>query len=148
MMKRETPTQWARVLEGAGIHSARDLARELDVSPQTAVRLLHGEQTSRDTIEAAATLLGISPEKVLALRGETSLPPFRLPPDADRLTQRQRAAVVAVVRAMLEPADAAANTQAPSGAAPPIHLIEAETEAKIDALLDAPKQPRRPPKGP
>lgn len=102
VMRRETPLQWVPVLEAAGFHSARRFGEELGVAPQTALRLLHGEPTSRDTIEAAATLLGVSVEKIRELRGERALPPFRLPPEADHLTQRQRVAVVAVVRAMLE----------------------------------------------
>jgi transcriptional regulator with XRE-family HTH domain len=109
-MKRETPLQWEPVLESAGLHSARDLARVLDVSPQTAIRLLHGEKTSRETIEAAAVVLGVTPEDVRKLREELALPPFRLPPEADHLTPRQRAAIVAVVRAMLEPPDDPAPT--------------------------------------
>lgn len=136
--------QWEPVLEGAGLHSARDLARELGVSPSTAARLLHGEQTSRETIEAAATLLGISPERVRELRDEVALPPFRLPPDADQLSQRQRAAIVAVVRAMLEPADAPAMSKAPTGAAPietPDEIkarVTAEREAALRSSLREP----------
>lgn len=134
MARRETPLWWVPVLEAAGLHSARDLARELDVSPQTAVRLVHGEQTSRETIEAAATLLGVTPERIRELREEESLPPFRLPPEADRLGPKQRTAVVAVVRAMLELADAATKTRAASAADSPTHE---ESIAARDVTLAA-----------
>jgi transcriptional regulator with XRE-family HTH domain len=106
--RRETPIEWVRLLESKRLHSIRDLAAALDVSPQTATRLVHGEHSSRQTIEAAAELLGVTPERIRELRHEAALPPFRLPPEADQLSQRQRAAVVAVVRAMMEPAHAAA----------------------------------------
>lgn len=108
MTRRELPEAWAKAMEPKRLRSLRDLARKLEVSPQTASRLVHGEQTSRDTIEAAAELLQISPERIRAMRNEEPLPPFRLPPEADQLGQQQRAAVVAVVRAMLEPRNAPA----------------------------------------
>lgn len=133
-MKRETPLPWVEALESAGLHSARDLARELAVSPQTAVRLIHGEQTSRETMEAAAGILGLTVEKVQELRGETPLPPFRLPPEADRLSQRQRAAVFAVVRAMLEPEDGTATKRAAPAARVPLNNDEKKADATINRL--------------
>lgn len=101
--RRDTPEQWLPLLERQRIHSARQLAEQLGISPQTATRLLHGEQTSEETITAAADLLRVAPAEIRRLRGEVVLPPFRLPADADKLTPAQRAAVRAVVRAMLQP---------------------------------------------
>lgn len=105
-------------MEKRRLHSLRDLASALDVAPQTATRLVHGEQTSRETIEAAAKLLGVPAEKIHELRNEAPLPPFRLPPEADQLGPRQRTAIVAVVKAMLEMTDATPTSEAPTEAAP------------------------------
>lgn len=106
MTRRETPAVWLELMESKRLHSIRDLGAALSVSPQTASRLVHGDASSRQTIEAAAELLGVTPERIRQMRHETPLSPFRLPPEADQLGPRQRAAIVAVVRAMLEPTDA------------------------------------------
>lgn len=105
MNKRETPAQWLPVLERHRIHSARDLAARLGVAVQTASRLLHGEQTSGRTIADAAALLGVTVEDIHELRGEARRRPFVIPDGADRLTPKQRAAVKAVILAMLENTD-------------------------------------------
>lgn len=104
MSRRDIPPQWLPLLEKERIHSARQLADRLGIGPSTATRLLHGEQTSPETIERVATLLKEPAAKIRELRGEVVLPPFRLPVEADQLTPRQRQAVLAVVRAMLDPA--------------------------------------------
>lgn len=111
MARRDIPPQWLPLLERNGIHSARQLAERLDVAPMTATRLLHAESTSPETIQAAADQLRVETAEIRRLRGEVELPPFQLPHEADQLTPRQRAAVLAVVRAMLPTDDLAAQQQ-------------------------------------
>lgn len=116
------------------LHSIRDLATALNVSPQTAVRLVFGEHSSRETIEAAAELLGVPTTRVREMRQETPLQPFRLPPEADQLGQKQRAAIVAVVRAMLEPDDAPMNET---------QVVADEVEKRRQKLREGRKSPTR-----
>jgi hypothetical protein len=142
VMKRETPAQWISLLETHGIHSARGLAERMDVSVQTAVRLLHGEQTSDGTIDAAAELLGVGRDDIRRLRGEVALPPFRLPSEADTLSPRQRSAVLAVVRAMLDPGAPNATTMTRSQQ---IEALDTTLRGEVHALHGARKKsPKRP----
>lgn len=89
-------------MEPHGLHSARDLAVAVEVSPSSITRLIHGEQTSEETIGRVAQRLGISADRVRELRGKPRPNPFTLDEEADRLSPTQRAAVRSVVRAMLE----------------------------------------------
>lgn len=102
-MRRETPPDWCTLMEARGLYSIRALARGLDIAAETASRLVHGGASSAETIEAAAMLLKVSPDRIRAIRGEIAVSPFSLPRGADALTRRQRDAVLAVVRAMLDP---------------------------------------------
>lgn len=132
-MRRETPVQWLKPLEAKGLHSARDLAVALEVAPQTAIRLLHGGGVLRETIEAAADLLGLTVSEVKQLRGEVALPPFVLPAEADRLTVRQRDAILGVVRAFLEVSnDRPATTEADD--TPSAALTPAQAEAQAEKI--------------
>lgn len=83
--------------------SGRDLAAAMDVSPQTAQRVLHGEPVSEETLDAAAMTLGVTVDRLRELRQEPPRQPFVLPAESERLTERQRQAVLSVVRAMLDP---------------------------------------------
>jgi transcriptional regulator with XRE-family HTH domain len=101
---REIPKQWLKLLGKHGIGSARKLAEKMDVGPSTATRLLQGEPVDEDTIDKAAAVLKTTAAQIRELRGEPPRKPFHLPEIADLLTPRQRQAVLAVVRAMVEPA--------------------------------------------
>lgn len=108
-MRRGIPDAWRVAFERRGLHSGRDLARAMDVSPQTVQRLLHGGPTSKETIDAAAMTLGVSPNEIRRWRQERPRQPFVLPPEADDLDEKQRQVVLSVVRAIL---DAAAGADA------------------------------------
>jgi transcriptional regulator with XRE-family HTH domain len=113
-MRREIPDGWLLLMEKKGLHSGRALAAKMGVSQETVQRMLHGEATSSETMERAADVLGVKAAGLWALRGETPPAPFLLPAEAERLTPKQRAAVVAVVRAMLEPAADEEQTVTPA----------------------------------
>lgn len=137
-MRRETPTEWLPLLGAKRLHSLRDLAVAIGISPQTATRLVHGEHTSRQTIEAAAELLGVTPERIRELRHEAPVLAFRLPPEADQLGTRQRAAIVEVIRAMLELTDATAIVPETV----PEAVMSMEAEADQIAQANGPKRRR------
>lgn len=106
-MRRDIPEQWVPVLDRKGLTSGRRLANAMQVSPQTVQRLLHGEPVDEGTIHEAAAALDVSPDVIRQLRGEPPRRPFVLPSDADQLNERQRQAILSVVRAMLEPGEGA-----------------------------------------
>lgn len=109
-MTRELPPAWRKVMEPKRLHSLRDLATAAGVSPSTASRLIHGERTSQETVDAVAAVLGISGAQVWEMHGKPRTAPFTLDPDADRLSPTQRAAIKAVIRAMLEGANTSDGT--------------------------------------
>lgn len=102
----DIPEPWRSAMENAGLYSARDLAAKTGIGPTTASDLLHGRKLSTErTMQAVADSLRLPVTTVrgwaATSRGEAG--PFELPPEANRLTKRQRDAVVGLVRAMLDP---------------------------------------------
>ena len=96
--------------------SARELARRAQqaghtLNHDTAARYLRGDHGRPDesTLVALAAVLG---EPLASLRAAAGLPseltaPYTPPPEASRLTRRQRLAVDEIIRAMLDPGRAA-----------------------------------------
>lgn len=104
----EIPEPWRGAMEAAGTYSIRDLARKANLGTSTVSKLIYGRSsTSERTMQAVADSLRVEVptirEWASAARGEAG--PFSLPPEANRLSRRQRAAVIEVVRAMLEPVE-------------------------------------------
>jgi transcriptional regulator with XRE-family HTH domain len=134
-------------MEPKGISSGRQLATKSGVSPETIWRMFRGEGVvSHETVVAVADVLfGGDRNRVYELaesarrdHGGT----FELPPDASRLTPRQRDAVLAVVRSMLDPTEEGGGQVAvptpiePGSVYRPISTIEAELGAAEAALAD------------
>ena len=103
------------------VKGGRALARRAvelghEVSHTTLNKILAGRAENRQsatTLEAIAALAEVSRARVHTAAGRP-VPgrPFReeLPPEADLLTRKQRDAVLGVVRALLEPADASVES--------------------------------------
>jgi hypothetical protein len=110
--------------EGA---SGRELARKatdagFTIASTTINHILAGTYRSRPgkaTLDAFAWLAGVAPAVAYAAAGEiVSNRPFadELPPEADKLTPKQRAAVITVIRALLDPGVSTAGWDAGSRA--------------------------------
>lgn len=110
----ETLTDLLRIAVQRHDASGRRLAdlasqRGLDITHTTINHILSGRYRSRPgqkTLDAIAALADVSRDRVYAAAGiPLPGPPFtdELPPGVDYLTGRQRAAVIEVIRAMLEP---------------------------------------------
>lgn len=107
MSRDPLPEPWRSELEIKGIQSKRGLATKAGISPQTAKRLIDGEGSPRpETVAAVAdALFDGDRSKVWELAGfdRQDHGDWTLPPEASLLDPDQRAAVLAVVRAMLPP---------------------------------------------
>lgn len=105
--RNELPEPWRSALEPKGVHSKRGLATKVGIAPQTAKRLIDGEGSpSQSTVAAVAdSLFNGDRTRVweLAGYGRRDYGDWQLPPEASQLGPEQRAAVLAVVRAMLPP---------------------------------------------
>lgn len=105
MSRDPLPEPWRSELEIKGISSKRGLATKAGISPQTAKRLIDGEGSpSHATVAAVAdALFDGDRERVWRLAGfdRQDHGDWTLPPEASLLDPDQRAAVLAVVRAML-----------------------------------------------
>ena len=98
--------------------SARSIARQaqalgFSLNHDTAARYLRGDhgRPDEDTLLALASVLKLP---LAPLRRAAQLPseetePYRPPPEASRLSRRQRRAVDEIIRAMLEPNPTAAR---------------------------------------
>lgn len=98
--------------------SARSIARQAQslgysLNHDTAARYLRGDhgRPDEDTLLALASVLKLP---LAPLRKAAQLPsevtePYRPPPEASRLSRRQRRAVDEIIRAMLEPGRTAAG---------------------------------------
>lgn len=107
MSRDPLPEPWRSELEIKGIHSKRGLATKAGISPQTAKRLIDGEGSpSHATVAAVAdAIFDGNRDRVWELAGfeRQDHGDWSLPPEASLLDPEQRAAVLAVVRAMLPP---------------------------------------------
>lgn len=107
MSREPLPEPWRSALEPKGVHSKRGLATKAGISPQTAKRLIDGTGSpSHETVVAVAdALFGGDRNRVWDLAGvaRQDYGEWQLPPEASQLDPEQRAAVLAVVRAMLPP---------------------------------------------
>ena len=139
MSRDPLPEPWRSELEKKGVISRRGLAEKAAISPQTAVRLVDGVgQPSAETVaKVADAFFGGDRTHVWKLAGFSRRDhgEWGLPPEASLLDEDQRAAVLAVVRAMLpdevrkqgDGDEAAPMRQAGSGRA-----LRQETKAERD----------------
>lgn len=103
-MSSELPEPWGSVLGPKGVHSYRDLGARSGFNHQTAWRLVNGGGTSQGTLrKVAVEFFDGDVNYVLRLRGSAAVDhgEWSLPAEASLLTEEQRAAILAVVRAML-----------------------------------------------
>lgn len=89
------------------IRSIRELARRAGIGPETARRLLAGEGGPDElTLRRVAEALALPLQQVRARAGRPAgeRTPFRLPPEADQLTDRQRSVILSMVQVLLDAA--------------------------------------------
>lgn len=93
-------------MEGAGLYSFRDMAHRTGLAISTVAALVYGRRQSDErTVQAFADAVRkpVTTIREWAAASLGEVGPFELPADANRLTKREREAVLAVVRAMLDP---------------------------------------------
>lgn len=150
MSREPLPEPWRSLLEKKGIDSKRGLATRTGISPQTAKRLIDGDgQPSAATVAAVADeLFNGDRTEVWKLAGLSRQDhgDWALPPEASQLDPEQRAAVLAVVRAML-PADARrGDGDAERSAAPIGDEVAAQRQTREDMQKVQRKAARNPEK--
>lgn len=117
----DIPEPWREAMVKAGVSSLNRLAQRTGTGVSTLSDLVHGRRRSSErTLEAVADALRLKTTTIrawaAAALGEEK--PFVLPAEANRLTRRERDAVLAVVRAMLDPGEEQ-DTGAPARPTPP-----------------------------
>lgn len=106
MSKRDVPAEWLPHLQAKGLNSYRALALKAGVAPATVIRLLNSEGAPElPTADAVGKVLGLSTNEVLELHGTEARDhgPVEWPEESRLLTDRQREAVVAVIKSMAHP---------------------------------------------
>lgn len=104
MSAERLPEPWGTPLEVKGVTTIRGLARAADIGPMAASRLIKGQGTSVETVNAVAKeLFNGDRNRVWQLYGAgvKDHGDFRPPAEASLLTPEQRDAVNRVIRAML-----------------------------------------------
>lgn len=95
-------------MENAGLYSLNDLGRRSGIATTTVAALVYGRRQSDErTIQQVADAMRL-PVTTIREWAATTLgeaEPFKLPAEANRLNRRQRAAVIELVRSMIEPVD-------------------------------------------
>lgn len=102
------PEQWRSLFDDAGVEFGyRPLANRIGMNHTRVRRLLRGGGTTADAIQQVADALRVSTDKIRELRGEpvSGYEPFILPDDAGRLNDKERDAIRAVIRALLDAKD-------------------------------------------
>lgn len=142
-MSNELPEPWAAELADKGVHSYRDFAAKVGSTHQTMWRLVNGK-TSPSTVNLVADqLFGGDRDKVWELRGV----PVRdhgdwsLPDGASLLSEAQREAIKAVVKAMLP--DLASTPAAPAAESESDDQMSSE-DAAWAGVTDAEGELQRP----
>lgn len=105
--RREIPAHWKELLDRRGIPSVRQLANRAGLSQPPVNNLVYGDGSRPEeaTLAKVAGALGIPLADVYALAGapaphaEVWVPPA----EANRMTAKQREAVEAMIRAMVNP---------------------------------------------
>lgn len=129
-------------MENAGTYSLRDLSGKTGIGTSTVSDLIHGRKlTSERTMQVVADTLRLPVttirEWAATARGEEK--PFELPPEANQLNRKQRAAILTIVRAMVDPGEEpAAQPPAPDlSRVEGLRLAEVET---VDRPADASRE--------
>lgn len=122
----DIPQPWRTAMENAGFYSLRDLATKADLGTSTASALIYGRKASSErTMQVVADSLRLPVttirEWASVARGERE--PFVLPAEANRLTQKDREAVLAVVR-QLAAAHAQNEPEPPDPGQPDLSVAE------------------------
>lgn len=102
------PEQWRPLFDRAGIEFGyRPLAARAGLTHTRVHRLIRGGGTTDEAIQMVAAALGVKASKVRELRDEPAveIEPFILPDDAGRLNDKERDAIRAVIRALLDAKD-------------------------------------------
>lgn len=110
-MRREIPAPWLKLMEQRGYSSVRRLAEAAGISHTAVSRVLHGEgNPSDESVIAIAGALDVVPSKAFQMLGvavREDAQPYEPPPEAARLTRRQRKAVDEVIRLLVAAEDSA-----------------------------------------
>lgn len=136
----DIPEPWRTAMESAGTYSLRDLAHRSELGTSTVSHLVYGRKASSErTMQAVADTLRLPVttirEWAAVARGENE--PFVLPPEANRLTRKDRDAVLAVVRQL-----AAARAEAEEDPGPPqpdLSRVEGMRLAETQPLRSVPE---------
>lgn len=144
-MSRELPGRWGELLGPRGVHSYRDLEARTGIPKGTLHRLVTGGATSAETVNRLAdAIFDGDRDLVWRLRGSRLRDhgDWSLPAEASLLTEAQRAAVLAVIQAMVpveqEERDGDDRTAAPMkmAARKTGRLTQAEREAAARAARE------------
>lgn len=99
------PEQWRSLFDAAGIEFGyRPLANRIGMNHTRVRRLLRGGGTTAEAVQLVADALHVPTTTIRELRGEPAVQyePFTLPDDAGRLNDKERDAVRAIVRVLLD----------------------------------------------
>ena len=102
-MSDEMPERWRVLLERRGIRvSYRALSERTNVSHEAVRRVVRGWSVKRDSIQAVADALGVDPEVIYELRGETAeVDPWDPPAAASLLSHEERDALSRIITLMV-----------------------------------------------
>jgi len=122
-MARETPRQWAALMEAVDIHSIRQLADKAKVPHLTVTKAVHGDvkRPSEATIIALAKALRRPPAEIFQLVGVDSPgvgTPWEAPSESVHLNREQREVLTQLVKTM------ARGNLAPAGVTSEAQVVE------------------------
>lgn len=106
MRTNDLPSEWAEAATRCGIRpTMRGLAEAADVAPSTISRLVLDRRSSPDTIERVRRALRLTSEAMfrLAKLPTAAAGPYVPPAEAHQLSPKQRTAIDAVIRSMVDP---------------------------------------------
>lgn len=108
-----TTSQWAKLMDKVGLTSVRQLAKAAGIDHTIVNRVItKGSTTSAENMERIAGALQVPVEELYELKSGTPATPLVIPGESEMLSERQKTAIVEVIRSMVEDKKYAAGLSA------------------------------------
>ena len=100
----EIPKPWQELMDQAGITSMRQLAQIAELTSHTTVNqvIIKGGTTSEENMEKIARALKVPVERLYSITSGAASRPLALPRGTEKLSERQKTAIVEIIRTMVE----------------------------------------------
>jgi transcriptional regulator with XRE-family HTH domain len=127
------PPAWRPYFDESGIDSLAELARRIGVHTSTVSGIVNGKTKNpkAHNLDHIREALHMSVDEMTKLLGRRVLKPVEFPREFDLLTPTQQAAIVSVVRSMIDPAEGS-GVESPGDQPPALSVVPQAARKRKD----------------